>query len=66
MCSAFTPISSALARRPEFLALSEIGGEGHHLAIVGHLQPLEDDGGVKAAGIGKDDALDIGHDRRFP
>ena len=30
-------------RRLEFFALAEVGGEGHHFALVGVLQPLEDD-----------------------
>lgn len=29
-------------RRFEFVALAEIGGEGHHFAVVGILQPLQD------------------------
>ena len=48
-----------LARRTQFLALAEIGGEGHDLAAVGRLQPLQDDGGVEAAGIGQHDFLDV-------
>ncbi len=46
-----------VARRPEFLALAEVGGEGHHLAAVGRLQPLQDDGGVEPAGIGQHHAF---------
>ncbi len=34
------------ACRLEFLALAEIGGEGHHFAAVGILQPLQDDRSV--------------------
>mgnify|MGYP003337133156 CR=1 FL=1 len=41
----------------EILALPEVGGEGDDLAIVGLLEPLQDDGGVEAAGIGQDDPL---------
>ena len=48
-----------LARRRQFLALAEIGGEGHHLAAIGGLQPLQDDRGVEAAGIGQHDLLDV-------
>jgi len=48
-----------LARRRQFLALAEIGGEGHHLAAIGGLQPFQDDRGVEAAGIGQDDLLDV-------
>ena len=55
-----------LARRLQFLALAEIGGEGHHLRAVGGLQPLEDDRGVEPAGIGKHDLLDVRHCRGFP
>ena len=42
-----------LARGLELLALAEIGGEGHHLAAIGGLQPFQDDRGVEAAGIGQ-------------
>ncbi len=42
-----------LARRLQLLALAEIGGEGHHLAVIGLLQPLQDDRGVEPAGIGE-------------
>src|SRR3546814_6939554 len=50
-------------RRLEFLALPQVGGEGHHLAAIGDLQPLQDDAGIEAARIGKDDALEgLGHD----
>ena len=48
-----------VARRPQFLALAEIGGEGHDLAAVGRLQPFEDDGRVEAPRIGEHDALDL-------
>src|SRR5665254_17381 len=40
-----------LARRLEFLALAEIGGEGDDLAAIGGLQPLQDDRGVEPARI---------------
>ncbi len=51
-----------LARRLQLLALAEIGGEGHHLAAVGLLQPFQDDAGVEPAGIGEHDLLDVlGH-----
>ena len=42
-----------LARRLEFFALAEIGGEGDDLALIGVAQPFEDDGGVEAARIGE-------------
>ena len=48
-----------LARRLELLALAEIGGEGHHLAAIGRLQPFEDDRGVEPARIGEHDFLDV-------
>jgi hypothetical protein len=48
-----------LARGTQFLALAEVGGEGHDLAAIGLLQPLQDDGGVEAAGIGQHDFLDV-------
>jgi len=47
------------ASRFEFLALAEVGGEGHHLAAVGGLQPFQDDRGVEAPGIGEDDLFDF-------
>src|SRR6185437_698901 len=43
----------------QLLALAEIGGEGHHLAAIGRLQPLQDDRGVEAARVGQHDLLDI-------
>ena len=49
------------ARRCEFLALADVGGEGHDLAVVSLLQPREDDGGVETAGICQNDFLDFGH-----
>ena len=53
-----------LPRRLKLFALAEIGGESYDLAAVGRLQPFEDDRRIEAAGIGKNDALDlfgIGH-----
>ena len=41
------------ARRLDLLALADVGGEGHHLAAVGLLQPLEDDGGIQTARVGE-------------
>ena len=41
------------ARGLEFLALTEIGREGDHLAAIGLLQPLQDDRGVEPARIGE-------------
>ena len=54
-----------LARGPELLALAEVGGEGHHLAAIGGLQPLQDDRGVEPAGIGEHDLLDGSSCRRW-
>ena len=45
------------SRRAKFLALPEIGGEGHNLRIILGLKPLQDDRGVEAAGIGQHDFL---------
>jgi hypothetical protein len=45
------------ARRLQFLALAQIGGEGDDLAAIFGLQPFQDDRGVEAAGIGEDDSL---------
>ena len=48
--------------RLDLLALAEVGGEGDDLRPVLGLQPLQDDRGVEAAGIGEDDFLDVsGH-----
>jgi hypothetical protein len=57
-----------VARRAELLALAEVGGEGHHLAAVGGLQPLQDHAGVEPAGIGEHDLLHVldAHRRGFP
>ena len=49
-----------LAGRRKLLALAEIGGEGHHLAAVGFLQPFQDDRGVEPAGISEHHLLDVG------
>jgi hypothetical protein len=51
-----------LACRLELLALAEIGGEGHHLAAIGGLQPFQDDGGIEPAGISEHHLL---HRARF-
>ena len=48
-----------LARRTEFLALAEIGGERHDLALVGGLQPTQDNAGVEATGIGENNLFHI-------
>ena len=45
--------------RAQFLALAQVGGEGHHLAIIGHLQPFQDDAGIQPARIGKHDLLHV-------
>ncbi len=47
--------------RFDFLALAEVSGEGHHFAVIGILQPLEDHRGVQAAGIRQDYLLHIRH-----
>jgi hypothetical protein len=54
-CSAFLRAGSS------FLALADVGGEGDHLALIGVLQPFEDDRGVEAARIGEHDFLDVAH-----
>ena len=48
------------AGRFEFLTLADVGGEGDDLAVIGFLQPFENDRGVQAAGIGEHDFLDGG------
>ena len=39
----------------QLIALAQVGGERHHLAAVGILQPAQDDGGIEAARIGEHD-----------
>ena len=48
-----------LARRLEFVALAEIGGEGDDLGAEFGLQPFQDDRGVEPARIGEHDLLDV-------
>jgi hypothetical protein len=48
-----------LACRLELFALAEVSGKGHHFAIIGFLQPFQDDGGVEAARIGQHDLFDF-------
>ena len=47
-------------RRFQFLALAEVGREGDDVAVVGGLQPFEDDRRVEAARIGEDHLVDVG------
>ncbi len=47
------------ARGLELLALAEVGSEGHDLAAVGLLQPLEDDGRIEPPRIGEHGFLDF-------
>src|SRR6516164_3881266 len=54
-----------LARRPELLALAEIGSKGHNLAAVGLLQPFQDDRGIEPAGISEHYLLDVGRHGRL-
>ena len=70
MFSGLMPSSQRLlARGLELLALAEIGGEGHHLAAIGGLQPFQDDRGVEPAGIGEHHLFHVafghGRGRRF-
>ena len=39
----------------DFFALTDIGGEGHHFAVIHILQPLQDDRGIQPAGISEHD-----------
>ena len=54
-----------LARRLQFAALAEIGGEGHDFRAEFGLQPFQDDGGVETAGIGEHDLLHVFPLRHF-
>src|SRR3990167_1967769 len=49
------------AGRLDFLTLTEIRGKGHHFAVIGVLQPLEDHGSVQATGICQDYLVYVGH-----
>mmetsp|Transcript_8971 Transcript_8971/g.23109 ORF Transcript_8971/g.23109 Transcript_8971/m.23109 type:complete len:229 (+) Transcript_8971:1026-1712(+) len=42
----------------KLLTLAKVGRERDHLAVVGILQPLQDDGGVQTAGIGQHHLVD--------
>jgi len=42
----------------ELFALPDVGREGDHLALVGLLQPFQDDGGVETTGISEYDLID--------
>ncbi len=47
------------ARRFQFAALAEIGGEGDDFRAEFGLQPFQDDRGVEAPRIGEHDLLDV-------
>ena len=49
------------AGRLHFFALTDIGGKGHHLTVIGILQPFDDNRGIQAAGIGQYHLVDLGH-----
>ena len=49
------------ARRFQLLSLAEVGGEGDHFAMIGVLQPFQDDRGVESAGIGEYGFFDVRH-----
>ena len=53
------------ARRLEFAALAEIGGEGDDFGAEFGLQPFQDDRGVETARIGEHDLLDVFPLRHF-
>ena len=48
--------------RLQLLALAEVGGERHHLGLIGLLQPLQDDRRVEPSRIGEHDLLHPGPD----
>ena len=47
-----------LARGSQLLALAQVGGEGDDLGAVLLLQPLQNNGGVEAAGVSQHNLLD--------
>ena len=57
-------VERLLPRRLQLLALADVGRERDHFRLVVVLQPLEDHGGVEAAGIGEDDFADVAHGMR--
>ena len=51
-------------RRRDFLALSDIRGEGDDLALIGILEPFQNDRSIQSARVGEDDLVDtVGHVR---
>ena len=48
------------AGRFDLFALTQIGGKGDHFAVIGILQPAQNDRGVETAGISEYDLLHIG------
>ena len=49
------------ARRFQFLALADVGGEGDDFALIGVLQPFQDHRGIQPAGIGEYGFFDVRH-----
>ena len=47
--------------RLDLFALPQVSGEGHHFAVVGILQPLENHRSIKAAGIRQYDLFYVRH-----
>ena len=60
-----TRCSGLGARRLELLALADVRGEGHDLAAVLLLQPLENDRGIQTPGVGQHHLLDCALRHRF-
>ena len=52
------------SRGLELLSLAEVSGEGDHLAVVGVLEPLEDDGGVETTRVREHDLRVSSHPGR--
>ena len=50
-----------LTRWLHFLALANIGGERHHLTLIGILQPANDYRGIQATGIRQNHLFNIRH-----
>src|SRR5690606_12705371 len=49
------------AGRLDLLALTEGSGEGHHVTVVGVVQPLENRRGIQATGRGQNHLLNVRH-----
>jgi hypothetical protein len=45
----------------KLFALPQVGSEGHHFALIGVLQPFQDDRGIESTGVGQYDFFNCAH-----